>query len=147
LSFWLLLLFAALVFSFLAAPFLSVVVAPGLAARVVKDQVRIVDVMPTLLELLKLQVPSSVQGTSLLPLARGERLNLQALSESWFPRFHYGWSELVAIQDERRAPRRCSGRSSGCSPRWEAPASRSRPRPWTPRRPSGCRRSATSAAR
>jgi len=50
-----------------------------------------------------------VQGTSLLPLARGERLNLQALSESWFPRFHYGWSELVAIQDERfkliRAPR------------------------------------------
>ncbi len=87
----------------------AVVVAPGLAARVVKDQVRIVDVMPTLLELLKLQVPSSVQGTSLLPLARGERLNLQALSESWFPRFHYGWSELVAIQDERfkliRAPR------------------------------------------
>jgi tetratricopeptide (TPR) repeat protein len=65
--------------------------------------------MPTLLELLKLQVPSSVQGTSLLPLSRGERLNLQALSESWFPRFHYGWSELVAIQDERfkliRAPR------------------------------------------
>ncbi len=87
----------------------AVVVAPGLAPRVVKDQVRIVDVMPTLLELLKLQVPSSVQGTSLLPLARGERLNLQALSESWFPRFHYGWSELVAIQDERfkliRAPR------------------------------------------
>ena len=31
------------------------------------------------------------------------------MSESWYPRFHYGWSELVAIQDERfkliRAPR------------------------------------------
>ena len=87
-----------------------VVAAPGLAPRVVKDQVRIVDVMPTLLELLGLRAPPAVQGTSLLPLARGERLNLMALSESWFPRFHYGWSELQAIQDERfkliRAPRR-----------------------------------------
>ena len=87
-----------------------VVAAPGLAPRVVPDQVRIVDVMPTLLELLRVPAPPAVQGTSLLPLARGERLNLMALSESWFPRFHYGWSELQAIQDERfkliRAPRR-----------------------------------------
>ena len=66
--------------------------------------------MPTLLELLGVPAAPAVQGTSLLPLARGERLNLMALSESWFPRFHYGWSELQAIQDERfkliRAPRR-----------------------------------------
>ncbi len=87
-----------------------VVAAPGLAPRVVRDQVRIVDLMPTLLELLGVPSAPAVQGTSLLPLARGERLNLTALSESWFPRFHYGWSELQAIQDERfkliRAPRR-----------------------------------------
>jgi arylsulfatase A-like enzyme/Flp pilus assembly protein TadD len=87
-----------------------VVAAPGLAPRVVVDQVRIVDVMPTLLELLGVPAAPAVQGTSLLPLARGQRLNLMALSESWFPRFHYGWSELQAIQDERfkliRAPRR-----------------------------------------
>ncbi len=87
-----------------------VIAAPGVAPRVVEDQVRIVDVMPTLLELLQVEAPADVQGTSLLPLARGERLNLMALSESWFPRFHYGWSELVAVQDERfkliRAPRR-----------------------------------------
>jgi len=86
-----------------------VVAAPGIAQRAVSDQVRIVDVMPTLLELLGVPAPPAVQGTSLLPLARGERLNLMALSESWFPRFHYGWSELRAIQDERfkliRAPR------------------------------------------
>ena len=87
-----------------------VVAAPGIAPRVVNDQVRIVDVMPTLLELLGVKAAPAVQGTSLLPLARGERLKLMALSESWFPRFHYGWSELQAIQDERfkliRAPRR-----------------------------------------
>ena len=87
-----------------------VVAAPGLAPRVVEDQVRIVDVMPTLLELLDFPALAAVQGTSLLPLARGQRLSLMALSESWFPRFHYGWSELLAVQDERfkliRAPRR-----------------------------------------
>jgi len=88
----------------------AAIAGPGLSPRVVPDQVRIVDVMPTLLELLAVPSPPQVQGASLLPLLRGERLNLTALSESWFPRFHYGWSELVAIQDERfkliRAPRR-----------------------------------------
>jgi tetratricopeptide (TPR) repeat protein len=76
----------------------------------VEDQVRIVDVMPTVLELLGVPVPAAVQGASLLPAARGQRLSLLALSESWYPRFHYGWSELVAVQDGRfkliRAPRR-----------------------------------------
>jgi arylsulfatase A-like enzyme len=87
----------------------AVIAGPDVAPRAVSDQVRIVDFMPTLLELLGAPAPPGVQGTSLLPLARGERLNLMALAESWFPRFHYGWSELVAIQDERfkliRAPR------------------------------------------
>ena len=86
-----------------------VVAGPGVPTRVIEDQVRIVDVMPTVLELLRVGVPAAVQGASLLPLTRGQRLNLLAVSESWFPRFHYGWSELVAIQDERfkliRAPR------------------------------------------
>jgi arylsulfatase A-like enzyme/Flp pilus assembly protein TadD len=86
-----------------------VLAGPGVPTRVIEDQVRIVDVMPTVLELLRVPAPAAVQGTSLLPLARGERLNLLAVSESWFPRFHYGWSELVAIQDQRfkliRAPR------------------------------------------
>jgi choline-sulfatase len=82
----------------------------GVPARVVPDQVRIVDVMPTVLDFLGVAIPSSVQGQSLLPLARGEHLGLVALSESWYPRYHYGWSELVAVRDGRykfvRAPRR-----------------------------------------
>ena len=44
-----------------------------------------------------------------MPLARGEHLDLVAHSESWYPRYHYGWSELRSIQDGRfkliRAPR------------------------------------------
>jgi arylsulfatase A-like enzyme/Tfp pilus assembly protein PilF len=87
-----------------------IVAGPGVPARVVSEQVRIVDVMPTVLELLGLAPPPATQGQSLLPLARGERLTLLALGESWYPRYHYGWSELVSIQDGRykliRAPRR-----------------------------------------
>jgi tetratricopeptide (TPR) repeat protein len=68
-----------------------------------------VDLMPTALELLGVPAPAAVQGVSLMPLARGQRLSLIAQSESWYPRYHYGWSELVSVQDERfhyiRAPR------------------------------------------
>ena len=87
-----------------------IVAGPGVPSRVIGDQVRIVDVMPTLLEMLGVETPKSVQGRSLLPLARGERLDLVALSETWYPRHHYGWSELTAIRDGRyhfiAAPRR-----------------------------------------
>jgi len=86
-----------------------IVAGRGLAPRAVGGPVRIVDVMPTALALLGLPVPSSVQGTSLLPLAEGRTLALAAPSENWFPRYHYGWSELLALQDARykliRAPR------------------------------------------
>jgi choline-sulfatase len=86
-----------------------IVAGPGVPAREIKDQVRILDVMPTVLELLGVPAPKAVQGVSLLPLARGERLSLVAHSESWYPRFHYGWSDLSSIEDGRfkyiRAPR------------------------------------------
>lgn len=86
-----------------------IVSGPGIPSRVIRDQVRIVDVMPTVLELLGVPALPAVQGRSLLPLLRGERLGLRALSESWYPRYHYGWSELRAIRDGRykliQAPR------------------------------------------
>jgi arylsulfatase A-like enzyme/Tfp pilus assembly protein PilF len=78
-----------------------IVAGPGIAARAVPDQVRITDVMPTILELCRVPSPAAVQGKTLLPAARGERLDLLALSESWYPRYHYGWSELTAVRDGR----------------------------------------------
>jgi choline-sulfatase len=82
---------------------------PGVPAAVIGDQVRIVDVMPTALSLLGVAVPAAVQGVDLMPLSRGEALDLVAHSESWYPRYHYGWSELRSIQDGRfkliQAPR------------------------------------------
>jgi arylsulfatase A-like enzyme/Flp pilus assembly protein TadD len=86
-----------------------IVSGPGVPTAVVSDQVRIVDVMPTALSLLGIPVPRQVQGANLMPVARGQHLGLVAHSESWYPRYHYGWSELRAIQDGRfkfiRAPR------------------------------------------
>ncbi len=93
-----------------AATHIPVIVAgPGVPVREVPEQIRIVDLMPTALELLGVAAPRQVQGVSLMPLARGEPLSLLAQSESWYPRYHYGWSELISLQDNRvkyiRAPR------------------------------------------
>jgi arylsulfatase A-like enzyme/Tfp pilus assembly protein PilF len=93
-----------------AATHIPVIVSgPGVPAREVPNQIRIVDLMPTALELLRVAAPKQVQGVSLMPLARGEPLSLVAHSESWYPRYHYGWSELISLQDDRiqyiRAPR------------------------------------------
>jgi choline-sulfatase len=74
---------------------------PGWPSRVVPDQVRVVDVMPTVLARLGVPAPAAVQGKDLAPLARGERMALLAHSESWYPRYHYGWSELRSVQDGR----------------------------------------------
>src|SRR5262245_37073788 len=45
-----------------------ILAGPGVPERVVNDQVRIVDVMPTVLDLLGVEAPGAVQGKSLLPL-------------------------------------------------------------------------------
>jgi arylsulfatase A-like enzyme/tetratricopeptide (TPR) repeat protein len=88
-----------------------IVVGPHVPVRTVAEQVRIVDVMPTVLGVLGASPPSGVDGRDLLATAHGEASPEvpPALSETWYPRFHYGWSELVAIRDGRfkliRAPR------------------------------------------
>jgi len=65
--------------------------------------VSLVDVMPTILDMADVPIPSQVQGQSLLPLlVKDEELEFSyAYSETFYPRFHYGWSELTSVQDER----------------------------------------------
>lgn len=77
--------------------------APALPKGVrVRAQVRSIDLMPTVLDLVGLPPEPSVQGTSLLPLALGESksLDLVAYGESHYPRLHYGWSELRSLRSE-----------------------------------------------
>jgi arylsulfatase A-like enzyme/predicted Zn-dependent protease len=64
--------------------------------------VTLVDVMPTVLELAHLPLPREVQGRSLLSVFAQEREEESwAYSETYYPRFHYGWSELKGWQNQR----------------------------------------------
>jgi tetratricopeptide (TPR) repeat protein len=64
-------------------------------------QVSSVDVMPTLLDLAGLPPEPGVDGRSLarLVLAPGAEAGGRAYSETYFPRFHYGWQHLRAMRD------------------------------------------------
>lgn len=76
-----------------------IVAAPGLAPRVVTDQVRTADLPPTLAALAGLTW-TGLDGASLLGLARGEtRRDVPvAYAETWYPRLHFGWSELKSAR-------------------------------------------------
>jgi len=83
----------------------------NLKAKKVNARVETVDIMPTLLQILGLPLPSEIQGKSLLPLILDEDSKQErfAYSESYYPRYHYGWSELKSLQNSRykyiQAPR------------------------------------------
>ena len=67
--------------------------------------VELVDIAPTILEALDIPVPDSFQGQSLLDLMfdEGGGRDSFAYTETFYPRAHYGWSELRALyhRDEK----------------------------------------------
>jgi len=68
--------------------------------EVVDARVRLIDVMPSILDMLDVPPVESVQGTSLLPYMTGkDKRDLATYMESFFPRENYGWSELVGLID------------------------------------------------
>jgi arylsulfatase A-like enzyme/Flp pilus assembly protein TadD len=73
---------------------------PGAAPRVVAEEVSLADVMPTLLQALKVPVPASVQGRSLLGqvLGRPAAAPSNLYAESYLPLLHFGWSQLRSLQ-------------------------------------------------
>lgn len=105
----------------------------ALAGRRVRGLARLIDVTPTVLDLVGLPVPDALDGGSLLPLVaheaalaadrvdspakRTEGIGVEpealvgpvSYAETYYPRFHYGWSELVVVETGRwrfvRAPR------------------------------------------
>lgn len=73
------------------------------AGRRVRDLAQHIDLVPTVLDLVKAPVPGNLRGRSLKPLLDGNgRLPDRTIySESWYARFHFGWSELAAVTDGR----------------------------------------------
>ena len=66
------------------------------AGVVVREQVRSVDVMPTLLDALGVKGVPGVDGESVLAVVRGKPRPAPPLSyaETFYPKLHFGWSEL-----------------------------------------------------
>ncbi len=73
---------------------------PGAFPRVVSDEVSLVDVMPTLLQALKIPTPPGVQGRSLLGqvLGRTGGGSSELYSETYLPLLHFRWSQLRGLQ-------------------------------------------------
>ena len=70
---------------------------------VVDARVRLIDIMPTVLDALEIPVNSEVQGESLLPFIEGKKHeDRTCYLESFYPVETFGWSELVGIIDADR---------------------------------------------
>jgi len=76
----------------------------------VKQQVRSIDVLPTVLGLLGIKTPPEAQGVNLEPVFAGREVRTTySYSETLFPKINLGWTELRAIRTKRwkyiRAPK------------------------------------------
>jgi len=80
-----------------------IVAGPGIAAgQVINQQVRSIDVMPTITDYLGLSPGAQAQGISLLPtILEGKpvRTNYSYL-ETLYPKTHLGWSELRGMRTD-----------------------------------------------
>jgi arylsulfatase A-like enzyme/predicted Zn-dependent protease len=84
-------------------PLIIVTPFPRVQGVIAPDVATLADVLPTVCDMAGLPIPAEVQGESLLPAFFGRRLEGSPLaySETYYPRFHYGWSDLKAVQDGR----------------------------------------------
>ncbi len=67
----------------------------------VSNQVRSVDIAPTMIQALGEAVPSWAQGESLVGFMLGRRgqTHLPAYAETHYPRIHFGWSPLFSLSN------------------------------------------------
>lgn len=63
--------------------------------------VELTDVVPTVLSLLGLPAPKGLRGTSLLDALGEGAPARRAYSETFYPRLHFGWSDLASLVDSR----------------------------------------------
>jgi arylsulfatase A-like enzyme/Flp pilus assembly protein TadD len=74
---------------------------PGKKNERIRATVRHIDIAPTILALLGLEIPKTMQGASLIPLMnQTEKSKRPAFSESIYADIHYGWSPLQGLTTE-----------------------------------------------
>jgi len=68
---------------------------------VIQEKVGLNDIVPSVLDMLKMPLPKKVQGRSLLPWVEGKKKEeIPLYIESYCPRETYHWSELIGIIDK-----------------------------------------------
>jgi arylsulfatase A-like enzyme/tetratricopeptide (TPR) repeat protein len=68
------------------------------AQKTVGARVRLIDVVPTILDLLGLPNPESVQGTSLVPyIQKKKKDDLESYIETYYPKENFGWAPLFGL--------------------------------------------------
>jgi arylsulfatase A-like enzyme/Flp pilus assembly protein TadD len=81
-----------------------IIKAPGFQGALrVAGQVRIVDVMPTILDVLGIEVPELIEGESLRPFLRDPETETSRVAyvESHYARLHFGWAPLRGLRTDR----------------------------------------------
>jgi len=73
-------------------------------------RVRLIDVMPTILDMMNLTSPPGIQGTSLIPfIQRKKKTDLETLIETVYPKENFNWAPLAGLISGRwkyiRAPK------------------------------------------
>jgi arylsulfatase A-like enzyme/Flp pilus assembly protein TadD len=88
-----------------------IVRGPGVPAGVrIKQQVRTIDILPTVLGLMGGSAPPGCQGVDVTPVLTGKAVaTAGSYAETLYPKMNMGWSELRSIRTERwkyvRAPK------------------------------------------
>ena len=74
----------------------------GVPAKTVPELVSLADLTPTVLQVLKVDVPQQVQGRNLLPLMAPKKADAtrSLYAETFLPRLHFNWSELRSVETE-----------------------------------------------
>ncbi len=65
----------------------------------VATPVGLIDVFPTVAQIVEADPPKSLAGRSLLAIAEGEKPDRRIFSETMYPRIHLGLSDLVSLAD------------------------------------------------
>jgi arylsulfatase A-like enzyme/Flp pilus assembly protein TadD len=81
-----------------------IIKAPGLYGRRVSEYVSHVDLFPTVCDILGIEKPSFLQGISLLPLLKGQRIKKRPIYfESMDAYYNRGWAPLMGyLEDEKK---------------------------------------------
>jgi arylsulfatase A-like enzyme/Tfp pilus assembly protein PilF len=68
-----------------------------------EEVVSLVDILPTVVEAIAVSPPEDIQGQSLWPLISGEGAfdEKPVYAETHYPKLHFGWSPLTALQDRQ----------------------------------------------